>query len=122
VLRLPAHPPKLFRAALIALLALGVVVRPMLPMLCEIGTVDHAEAAHAHAHGHAHAHAADEAVDPVEAHHHDDGELAQQLGAIDVAPLFAFVPVVHPQVAVPRPRVTRIPAAHASGPFRPPIA
>ena len=116
------RPLSLLRTALFALLALGVMLRPMAMELCEALTKDHQAPAHAHAHHHDHEHQADEATGGEDWHVH--GEQAQAEaggGAVDIVQRFIFEPLRFGAAPVPTLRMPSVRGTHGPGPFRPPI-
>jgi hypothetical protein len=116
--RLPAW----LRTAFLAVLVLGIAVRPMLMTLCEGATTDHQAPAHAHAHGHAHEHSADEDLSGEQWHDHGEQDQLQLANApVDLVRPVVFQPVLYGAIAVPTLQVARAPAVHVAGPFRPPI-
>lgn len=118
------------RIALLVLLALGLVARPMLGQLGDLHGVEHAVVAETVAHGHAHD------SDPVATHHHHDepGNAEHTDGPHGLLHMFTGVTVALPETGVqvfplpaagtllPLPATPRLPGDPSSLPFRPPIA
>jgi hypothetical protein len=118
------------RTALLVLLALGLMARPMLGQLGELHGVEHAAIAETVAHGHGHV------ATPDAAHHHHDerGETETSDGSHDLLHMFTGVTVALPETVVqlfplpaagtllPLPATPRLPGDPSSLPFRPPIA
>ena len=110
------HP--VLRVSLLALLALGTLLRPMLALACELHAVAFAHAAQPHVHEH-------EAgpVDAEAAHGvHESLNLAGLAAPADLAspltvPALGFATQPLPPLAAPP-----LPAHYALAPFRPPIA
>jgi hypothetical protein len=120
------RPLTLLRTALFALLALGVMLRPMAMELCEAFTKDHQAPAHAHAHHHEHDHhpAEDAAGDSASEDWHVHGEQAQADaggGAADLVLPVVFKPIHYGAAPAPTLHVASVPSVHAIAPFRPPI-
>jgi len=123
--------PTLLRASLLALLVLGIVIKPVLSAAFELHAFDHAVSTHVDDHGHDQA-----GADDREASGLDDqpgqGE-AQGLhsllhegnysGAYTDSIVVLSLPVVpYDAMAIPLPDASPVSLQHLTGPFRPPIA
>lgn len=130
----PVRTRRLLRAALTALLVLGMVIGPTLAVASGLHGIEHAALA-AHGDGHGHGHAGDAG------HHHDardpsgdeaDPEhaagahgLLHQTGSVSVALPHAMPALTAPTAGAPRlPELRRpcLPGDSPTLPFRPPIA
>jgi len=116
-LRLPMH---CLRAAFLAVLLLGTVVKPMLGSVCDIHALHHALGNYGRG-----ADMAEHVLDRdhaggrhAQAHEYDNGGTYAHL-AVDVlsVPALAFEPLRMPRAAQPA-----VPSKPAIGPFRPPSA
>jgi hypothetical protein len=125
--------PRLFRTALLVLLALGVVVKPTLAALGELHDAEHAVQAssHGHDHGHTHGHEGDPSPDPRlppagdPDHAQGTHGLLHVLSTVSLALPDAVVRLAPaPTAALPLPDIEapRLPGDAPSLPFRPPIA
>ncbi len=127
--RLP-HLSQLLRASVLALLVLGLMIKPVLAQLSELHAAEHALAVAADAHGDDHDHSADDTGDggsPEEDDHaigahglmHQSGGSITLIGlvpSISVPMVYARMPdlPIHDAIGVPHEVL--------SSPFRPPIA
>jgi len=128
---------RLFRTALLVLLALGMVVKPTLAALGELHDAEHAAHAVAHGHGHDHDHGRQHGPDgdpgpnphspaPEDPDHvlgahgllHTQGSVSLALSDIPIR----LVPVAAPALPLPDLDAPRLPGDAPSVPFRPPIA
>jgi hypothetical protein len=108
----------LLRATLLALLVLGMLVRPMLALACEIHAVAFAHASQPHAHEH------EAGADDAEAAHgvHESLNLSALAAAAELAAPLGVPELGFRAQAVPPAMPTPLDAHYALAPFRPPIA
>lgn len=126
-----AQARRLLRASVLALLVLGLMIRPVLSGLSDTHSAEHAMAMdeHADGHGHPHDHAPDLHTDegaPDEDHASWTHGLMHQPGGHTTVELTAGieVPPAAPRDMQIMPNLTRsgLPQQPPSTPFRPPIA
>lgn len=125
------HSPKLYRllrASFLALLVLGLMIKPVLAQLSALHAAEHAVAVAADAHGHDHgADGTDDDGDPEQDDHTNGahGLMHQSGGSTTLTGLAAsmFVPMVYARMPdLPIPDAIGVPHEVPSSPFRPPIA
>lgn len=111
------------RASLLALLVMGVALKPMLASVCEMHVLGHTLAVQAHGHDHAES-KPEHAIDHDHArgahgllHEDDSGSAYADIMFVVVLPTVSFEPLL-----VSLPAASPVPLKHISGPFRPPIA
>ena len=119
--RLRRHLNTLLHASLMALLVLGMVLRPVLDVSAEEHLAEHAAQFHAKgmvANANSPDCIADARVDKAHGLVHQDGSIvcADLVQSLDL-PLVVFGPVLARE-----PARMRVPAHHPATPFRPPIA
>lgn len=124
-----AQVKRLLRASLLALLVLGLMIRPVLSGLSETHAAEHAMAIweHADGHGHPHDHTPDPHADdhtPSEDHASGTHGLMHQPGGHSTLELTVGIEVPpasrHTQ-SLPNPARPGLPQQAPSNPFRPPI-
>ena len=122
------HLHRLLRSSLLALLVLGLVAMPVMHVMCEVHSIEHAVLASLDPHG---VHFEGDKDDPGdrgqsgEKHTHGaDGiwNLGGGPSSAPVAPVFALALLQLPHVALPPMEAVSIDPHAASSPFRPPIA
>lgn len=130
----PVRTRRLLRAALTALLVLGMVIGPTLAVASGLHGIEHAAlAAHGTGHGHGHAgdaghhhHADDPSADEADPEHATGAHgLLHQTGSVSVALPHAVLSVCAPAACAPQlPELRRpsLPGDSPTLPFRPPIA
>jgi len=124
--------PRFLRAGLLALLVLGLAVKPVLTTISSAHAVEHALAAQAdamdHALDHDHVPSAGEHHDNQPEHGHASGVHGlMHLSACADTPANAFAVLelpaaFYPRVEIPLPATVAMSAAVLGSPFRPPIA
>ena len=125
-----AQTKRLLRASLLALLVLGLMIRPMLTSLSETHAAEHAMGVDEHADGHGHPH--DHTQDP---HPDDDAQgddhtsgihgLMHQSGGhstLELAVGIEIPPAPRHIQSLPNLAQSGLPQQPPSSPFRPPIA
>ena len=117
-----------FRASLLALLVLGVVAMPIMHVMCEVHSIQHAMLASQDPHG---VHFEGDKDDPGDMGqsgtkhvHGADGiwNLGGGPSFAPVAPVFAMTLLELPHVALPPMATSDVDPHATSSPFRPPIA
>lgn len=113
----------LLRSGLLALLVMGVVIKPMLAYVCELHSIGHVLSAYSHGHEHADS-KSEHRIDQDHAsgahgfwHEGDSGGAYADIVTFILLPTVRYEPLV-----VPFPTALPVPLRHATGPFRPPIA
>lgn len=131
--------PSILRASLLALLVLGLIIKPVLSQISDLHSVEHAALAmasehdgdhdHGHEHHHDHDHGAPEGspkADPDEERGKGAHGLMHQVGvggaSLDIASSLLVVPVIPPTTVLPMPKTSSVPLQNLATPFRPPIA
>lgn len=125
--------PRLFRTALLVLLALGMVVKPTLAALGELHDAEHAAhaVAHSHDHGHHHGPDGDPETDPHLPAPSDPDHVLGAHGLLHMQCTVSvalsdipsrLVPIAAPALPLPDLETPRLPGDAPSLPFRPPIA
>ncbi len=126
-----SHLPRLFRllrASFLALLVLGLMIKPILGQLSALHAAEHAVAVAADAHGHDHGvDGTGEGRDPEQDDHTSGahGLMHQSGGSTTLTGLAASmsVPMVYARMPdLPIPDAIGVPHEVPSSPFRPPIA
>jgi ABC-type nickel/cobalt efflux system permease component RcnA len=128
----------ILRASLLALLVLGLIIRPVLTQISDLHSMEHAAFAMANEHdsdddhGHEHHHDQDHGVpegspkgDPNEDHGKGAHGLMHQPSvggaSLDIACNLLVVPVIPPMAVLPMPMTSPVPLQNLATPFRPPI-
>ncbi|HBK47414.1 MAG TPA: hypothetical protein DDZ67_13470 [Xanthomonadaceae bacterium] len=112
---------RLLRASLLALLVLGVMVRPVLNQVGELHQIEHMAAEVAE---HGHAHPGQDAPDPAPDHMKGAHGLMHQTDAgfsADVWPIWNLPSAVLPESVLPMAKLAAVPLQRLTTPFRPPI-
>lgn len=119
---------RLLRSSVLALLVLGLVGMPLMHVMCEVHSIEHAMLASLDPHG---VHFEGDQDDPGDhgqsgaKHTHGAAGIWNQGGGpsfAPVAPVFAMTLLAIPHVALPPMEAASIDPHAATSPFRPPIA
>jgi hypothetical protein len=122
------HLHRLLRSSVLALLVLGLVAMPLMHVMCEVHSIEHAMLASLDPHG---VHFEGDKDDPGDhgqsgaKHTHGVDGLWNQGGGPSFAPVarvFSVALLERPHVALPPMAVSPVDPHAATSPFRPPIA
>ena len=116
---------RLLRASVLALLVLGLMIKPVLSQISELHAAEHAVAADVHGHDHG-ADSTDDGGDPEQDDHTSGAHcLMHQVGGSTTLTGLAasmFVPMIYARMPdLPIPDAISVPHDVPSSPFRPPI-